>query len=334
MPKRSLIMVAGLLALFAAGCGGSEEGGDTASKDGASPTPSASPSASQSPTGTQSFDQPLVSEKKTDKDKDKNKKDDKDPKKVKKRNSIPGLLASTDPDERARQVQQAIRKGRTVADPFASLPPILSFKTPVVSAATDDGTDAKRTLPLLPPLPGGVELKPIPRIRTVPSNTIAGRPGFSNNGSPRGNNGSPRGNNGGYPSIPRPNVPNIALRPPVAPGGDGTSKPVPVPAEPLKPLPPIPDPSLAKAVEVTGVVVIGGVPRAIVKAPNEPTSRYVTVGQRLSNGLVLVKRIEVNSGSDPVVILEQSGVEVSRAVGDKPAAPAGGAGQPPAPPSA
>jgi hypothetical protein len=324
MPKRSLILVAGLLALFAAGCGGSEEGGDTASKDGASPTPSASPSASQSPTGTQSFDQPLVSEKKTDKDK--TKKDEKDPKKVKKRNSIPGLLASTDPDERARQVQQAIRKGRTVADPFASLPPILSFKTPVVSAATDDGTDAKRTLPLLPPLPGGVELKPIPRIRTVPSNTIAGRPGSSNNGSPRGNNG-------GYPSSSRPNVPNIALRPPVAPGGDGTSKPVPVPAEPLKPLPPIPDPSLAKAVEVTGVVVIGGVPRAIVKAPNEPTSRYVTVGQRLSNGLVLVKRIEVNSGSDPVVILEQSGVEVSRAVGDKPA-PAGAPGQPPAPPSA
>jgi hypothetical protein len=311
MPKRSLILVSGLVALFAAGCGGSEEGGDTASKDGASPTPSASPTASQSPTGTQSFDQPLVSEKKTDKDK--NKKGELDPKKAKKRNSIPGLLASTDPDERARQVQQAIRKGRTVADPFASLPPILSFKTPVVTAATDDGTDAQRTLPLLPPLPGGVELKPIPRIRTIPSQ-IAGRPS--------------------YPTGSRPNVPNIAVRPPVAPGGDGTSKPVPVPAEPLKPLPPIPDPSLAKAVEVTGVVVIGGVPRAIVKAPNEPTSRYVTVGQRLSNGLVLVKRIEVNSGSDPVVILEQSGVEVSRAVGDKPAASPGGAGQPPAPPSA
>jgi hypothetical protein len=323
MPKRSLILVAGLVALFAAGCGGSEEGGDTASKDGASPTPSASPTASQSPTGTQSFDQPLVSEKKTDKDKDKNKKGELDPKKAKKRNSIPGLLASTDPDERARQVQQAIRKGRTVADPFASLPPILSFKTPVVSAETDDGSDTKRSLPALPALPPGVELKPIPRIRTVPSTQIAGRPGSS---------GGPRGNNGGYPSNPRPNVPNIVLRPPVAPGGDGTSKPVPVPAEPLKPLPPIPDPSLAKAVEVTGVVVIGGIPRAIVKAPNEPTSRYVTAGQRLSNGQVLVKRIEVNSGSDPVVILEQSGVEVSRAVGDKPSASP--AGQPPAPPSA
>jgi hypothetical protein len=318
MPKRSLMLVAGLFALLVAGCGGSEEGEDTASKDGASPTPSASPSASQSPTGTQNFDQPLVSEKKTDKGKDKTKKDELDPKKAKKRNSIPGLLASTDPDERARQVQQAIRKGRTVADPFASLPPILSFKTPVVSASTDDGTDVNRTLPELPPLPGGVELKPIPRIRSVPGSTIAGRPGSFNNGGPGGS---------------RPGAPNIALRPPVAPGGDGTSSPVPVPAEPLKPLPPIPDPTLAKAVEVTGVVVIGGVPRAIVKAPNEPTSRYVTAGQRLSNGLILVKRIEVNSGSDPVVILEQSGVEVSRAVGDKPAAP-GGPGQPPVPPSA
>jgi hypothetical protein len=347
MPKRSLMLVAGLFALLVAGCGGSEEGGDTASEDGASPTPSASPTASQSPTGTQSFDQPLVSEKKTDKDK--NKKDELDPKKAKKRNSVPGLLASTDPDERARQVQQAIRKGRTVADPFASLPPILSFKTPVVSAATDDGNDTKRSIPVLPPLPGGIELRPIPRIRSVPSNTIAGRPGGGsfNNGRPRGsngggnnsgggnggNNGSNGGSNGGYPNISRPSAPNIALRPPVAPGGDGTSRPVPVPQEPLKPLPPIPDPTLAKAVEVTGVVVIGGIPRAIVKAPNEPTSRYVTVGQRLSNGLILVKRIEVNSGSDPVVILEQSGVEVSRAVGDKPAAP-GGPGQPPVPPSA
>jgi hypothetical protein len=320
MPKRSLILVAGLFALLVAGCG-SEEGGDTASKDGASPTPSASPTASQSPTGTQSFDQPLVSEKKTDKDKDKNKKDEKDPKKVKKRNAIPGLLASTDPDERARQVQQAIRKGRTVADPFASLPPILSFKTPVVSEATDDGTDIKRSLPQLPPLPGGIELRPIPRI---PS--IASRPAVPSNGGTRGGT---RGGNGRQPGFSRPSSPPIAIRPPVSPGSG-----IPVPQEPLKPLPPIVDPSLAKAVEVTGVVVIGGIPRAIVKAPNEPTSRYVTVGQRLSNGMVLVKRIEVNSGSDPVVILEQSGVEVSRAVGDKPAPSSGAPGQPPAPPSA
>ena len=68
--------------------------------------------------------------------------------------------------------------------------------------------------------------------------------------------------------------------------------------------------------------MVGGVAEAIVKAPNEATSRYVRAGQRLSNGQILVKRIEVNGGSDPVVILEQNGIEVSRAVGDKPS-PAG-----------
>lgn len=84
--------------------------------------------------------------------------------------------------------------------------------------------------------------------------------------------------------------------------------------------PPIPDPALARAVEVTGVVLVGSNYQAIVKAPDEPTSRYVTAGQRLSGGRVLVKRIE-NQGSEPVVILEEDGVEVVRSIG----APAEGA---------
>lgn len=78
--------------------------------------------------------------------------------------------------------------------------------------------------------------------------------------------------------------------------------------------PPIPDPALARAVEVSGVVLVGSKYQAIVKAPDEPTSRYVTAGQRLSGGRVLVKRIE-NQGSEPVVILEEDGVEVVRSVG-------------------
>ncbi len=77
--------------------------------------------------------------------------------------------------------------------------------------------------------------------------------------------------------------------------------------------PPIPDPALARAVEVTGVVLVGSNYQAIVKAPNEPTSRYVTAGQRLSGGRVLVKRIE-NQGSEPVVVLEEDGVEVIRSI--------------------
>jgi hypothetical protein len=68
-------------------------------------------------------------------------------------------------------------------------------------------------------------------------------------------------------------------------------------------------------VEVSGVVMVGGAPQAIVKAPNEETSRHVRVGQRISNGQVLVKRIEMNGGTDPIVIFEENGVEVARAVG-------------------
>lgn len=113
-----------------------------------------------------------------------------------------------------------------------------------------------------------------------------------------------------------------AGQPSKATGGNkaSTTKPAAKPAtNPRLPAvatrPPLPDPTLAKAVEVTGVVQVGSSVQAIVKAPDEPTSRYVTVGQRLSNGQVLVKRIEVN-GSEPIVILEQSGVEVARAVGE------------------
>ncbi|MBW4634269.1 MAG: hypothetical protein KME30_20870 [Iphinoe sp. HA4291-MV1] len=73
-------------------------------------------------------------------------------------------------------------------------------------------------------------------------------------------------------------------------------------------------PELAKAVFVSGVILVGKEPQAIIKVPNEPTSQYVRVGQQLANG-VLIKRIEMNEGSEPVIILEQYGIEVARMVG-------------------
>jgi len=73
---------------------------------------------------------------------------------------------------------------------------------------------------------------------------------------------------------------------------------------------------------VSGVVIVGTEPQAIVKASKEASSRYVRAGQRLENGQVLVKRIEFNEGSEPIVILEQNGVEVAKVVGEKPPAPA------------
>ena len=80
-------------------------------------------------------------------------------------------------------------------------------------------------------------------------------------------------------------------------------------------LPPTPQPELARVVAVTGVIMVGRDPQAIIKVPTEPTSRYVQAGDRLSSGL-LVKRIEMNEGSDPVVIFEQFGIEVARMVGE------------------
>jgi hypothetical protein len=81
-----------------------------------------------------------------------------------------------------------------------------------------------------------------------------------------------------------------------------------------------PQPELARAVGVSGVVQIGGIVYAIVDAPDEPSSRYVQVGQRLSNGEVLVRRIDFD-GSDSSVILEQAGMQVVRRVGDVPVVP-------------
>ena len=87
----------------------------------------------------------------------------------------------------------------------------------------------------------------------------------------------------------------------------------------VAPPPPPPSTDLATGTEVSGVVKVGNETQVIVKVPNEPTSRYVKVGQRLSNGQVLVKRVDIKPGADPVVILEENGVEVAKAVGEKPA---------------
>ncbi|MHC5825718.1 MAG: hypothetical protein ACYT04_60190, partial [Nostoc sp.] len=74
-------------------------------------------------------------------------------------------------------------------------------------------------------------------------------------------------------------------------------------------------PELARGVLVTGVVLISQEPQAIIKVPDEPTSRYVQAGQRLADG-VLIKRIEMNQGYNPIVILEQYGIEVAKMVGE------------------
>ena len=75
------------------------------------------------------------------------------------------------------------------------------------------------------------------------------------------------------------------------------------------------EPTLAQDVIVTGLYEADGRTRIIVQAPEESSSRYIEVGQYLSNGQVLVKRIDRNNFPGPIIILEQSGVEVAKTIG-------------------
>ncbi len=88
-------------------------------------------------------------------------------------------------------------------------------------------------------------------------------------------------------------------------------------------------PLQAMAVEISGVIEVGGQTQVIIKLPTESFSRYIEVGERIGNGKVLVKRVEGQNSLSPTVVLEEVGVEVPRKIGDKSSAPAVPASPPP-----
>ena len=81
------------------------------------------------------------------------------------------------------------------------------------------------------------------------------------------------------------------------------------------PKPPQLQPTLAKNVVVSGLFEANGRTRIIVQAPEEASSRYVEVGQYLSNGQILVKSIDKDHFPTPRVILEEAGIEVAKTIG-------------------
>ncbi|GAB4348116.1 MAG: hypothetical protein Fur0042_14820 [Cyanophyceae cyanobacterium] len=127
----------------------------------------------------------------------------------------------------------------------------------------------------------------------------------------------------GNPARPRPATPpaargssNQAGRS----GGTGTGQTTgnngPVAADLNTPPQPVtPQPTEAQAIRVTGIAQVGSSYRVIVEVPGE-TARYVSVGDRIAGGQVLVKRVDFDRLLDPVVILEQFGQEVAKAVGE------------------
>ncbi|MCG6133303.1 MAG: hypothetical protein MET45_01330 [Nostoc sp. LLA-1] len=192
--------------------------------------------------------------------------------------ATPNLIQPTNATERVVIVSQ----GRT--DPFAQI-----IGQPVLSV--HQSTTTARVVPVLPRLPTAT----VPRQPTSSAALSTGTrtPVASSN----------------VAQTPKPNPIQASVLPPVMP------QVVPNPTL-VSVLPPPAQPDLAKAVTVSGVVLIGKEPQAIIKVPNETTSRYVQAGQRLANGL-LIKRIEMNAGSNPIVILEQYGIEVARMVGEE-----------------
>ncbi len=301
--KTTIASIASILALAIAGCSGEEEPTTVA------PIPTETAENDQGKT-TEQFKNPVV------------------PPKQPTMNTAPSsLIQPTDPTERVG----IVAKGRN--DPFDEIIPPIKFAT---RKPEDSGSTAankpKRAVPELPPLPAassrrtasrggssGVAVRPRrvavrPRRSAVISATTGGRNSInSNSGQTNTRNkqstGNKSGSNGG-----RTATNNVPAKVPVLP----KQMPGIIPPPELAPvLPPPPEPKLAQAVLVSGVIQVGNQPQAIIKVPSEPTSRYVQAGQRLASGL-LVKRIEMNEGSEPIVILEQYGIEVARMVGEAP----------------
>jgi len=278
MGRNLKIAVAAILALAIASCASE---GDQASN----PTPTPNSTQTQPPSAIQSFKNPVVPAKQA----------------PIVASTTPNLIQSTNATERVNVVS----KGRT--DPFGQL-----FSPTYASTSNTNTTPTfGRSVPVLPLLP--VARGTITSSRKLPASsavisvktTIPRKPQLLRAQKNKINKGAiasakiPKPSPGFTPVVPK-------VLPLVVPNPTLVSV-----------LPPPIQPELARAVLVTGVVLIGQEPQAIIKVPNEPTSRYVQAGQRLANG-VLVKRIEMNQGSNPVVIFEQYGIEVARTVGESP----------------
>ncbi|AFZ26362.1 hypothetical protein Cylst_4265 [Cylindrospermum stagnale PCC 7417] len=211
--------------------------------------------------------------------------------------AAPTLNKSLIQPTNARERIVMVSKGRT--DPFSQIggQPISQFSTnPMVKTVPNV---PRLPIPVVQNLPKSIASQPKTTrivVRRKPT-SIAGR-------------SQQKTKIALVPLTQRPKPPSASFLPKVLP------QVVPNPTL-VSVLPPTEKPELARAILVTGIVQIGREPQAIIKVPDEPTSRYVQAGQRLVNG-VLVKRIEMNQGSNPVVILEQYGIEVARMVGEAP----------------
>jgi len=213
--------------------------------------------------------------------------------------SISTLIQPTNPDERLR----VIRGGRV--DPFAALVPGTS--APSSGGGTGNAGPVTAT--------AGGSSPDTTVIRTGPTSTVVRvRPA---SGTQADIPSSPSRSTAGSDSSPGPTA-SQTRSPGSQPNSSGSDLPDLSTPDSEVTLPPLPQPDLAKGVQVTGFVVLNGIPRAIVKAPNERVSRSVVAGDFLADGQVLVKGIDFANSNEPVLILEEAGTEVAVAAGKSP----------------
>lgn len=239
-----------------------------------------------------------------------------------------GLISSTNPQERTRQVQRNLDAAREDgADPFGVLPVEVSRgqrqAETVAQQATGTTTDASP-----PGAAAGTAARPgtsAPSSAGTTGDTVATTDGITA-GPPL-----PPLTGQTMDSLPDINPSDFqipALRPsrsiraedldttdgiPMAEGPGEASEPMSEPTP--EPTPPPPAIDLAEGTEVTGVIQVGGDVQIILQTPGSAFSRYVRVGDTIANGEVRVVRVERLSG-EPLVILEQNGVEVGRGIGE------------------
>ncbi|OAB58363.1 hypothetical protein AY600_04600 [Phormidium willei BDU 130791] len=231
-----------------------------------------------------------------------------------------GLISSTNPQERSRQVQRNLDAARDDgADPFGILPVEVSRSQRQAETVTQQVTEE--------PEPGATDTGNGGR-------TGNGQGTQRTNGTNGGAPGTPTAGPGGQtvdaaavepPGPPLPPLPMQTLNPlPDLPFESAATprfapEPTPVPQVPqTPPTPPPPTADTAEAIEVSGVMQIGDEVQIILRTPGSVNSQYVRIGQNIAGGRVVVRRVENLATGSPLVILEENGIEVARAVGDAP----------------
>jgi hypothetical protein len=301
----------GLLAVATTSCGGGEAPKPTESKApqaAANDTPAAS-SATVAPASN--FSQPLVAAKEAEQKVEEVKTTDA---------VVAGLLPGSDSDS----VVRGTTKGRS--DPFAAV--VLNT---ITSTKTTQTASAPKTTLAAPSLNQPAKIASVNKVpavapKPIPKTTATKSPQTPGIASVAATLTKKTGEvkKTAEPASAKPATSStIAIKPVNTPGVSEPAaklnpevaiRDIPAAAAPA----PLPQPTLAKAISVSGVSQVNGQTQVIVKLPTESFSRYVSVGERLMNGKVLVKSVQEFSTGAPIIILEEAGIEVSRSVGDKP----------------